>query len=325
MIDPEWLKLVSADLLAAAGVRFLLHSWAVDAVCDGSRVDGVVFESKQGRRAILADVVVDATGDLDVCRQAGAAFESDAEGSETNIQHCLNTAWTWAGVDFARWIAFKRSDPRAHRELMEHARESLGYAERPVIGWRDDVAVFMGPRLNGYSGLDVDDLTQVEFASRQRMAAHLEYFRRHAPGFEQAWVMLSAPQVGVRHSGRVAGRRKMLAEDWKQGVRHADEIGVSPSPSQTFANVSVPYGSLVPADLRNVLVAGRHIASDAQTQAFMREIPQCWLTGQAAGVAAALSVARHVSPEAVDVAELQGELRRQGAYLQAAEPLMGRA
>jgi 2-polyprenyl-6-methoxyphenol hydroxylase-like FAD-dependent oxidoreductase len=325
MIDPEWLKLVSAELLAEAGVRFLLHSWAVDAVRDGSRVDGVVFESKQGRRAILADIVVDATGDLDICRRAGASFESDAEGSETNIQHCLNTAWMWAGVDFPRWIAFKRSDSRGHRELMERARESLGYAERPVVGWRDDVAVFMGPRLNGYSGLDVDDLTQVEFASRRRMAAHLEYFRRHAPGFERAWVMLSGPQVGVRHTGRVAGRRKMVAEDWKQGVRHADEIGVSPSPSQTFANVSVPYGSLVPVELSNVLVAGRHIASDSQTQAFMREIPQCWLTGQAAGAAAALCAARRVAPKAVDVAELQGELRRQGAYLQAAEPVAARA
>jgi 2-polyprenyl-6-methoxyphenol hydroxylase-like FAD-dependent oxidoreductase len=325
MIDPEWLKLASAELLADAGVRFLLHSWAVDAVRDGSRVDGVVFESKQGRRAILADVVIDATGDLDVCRRAGAAFESGAEGHESNIQHCLNTAWTWAGVDFSRWIEFKRTHPQAHRELMDRARESLGYVERPMVGWRDDVAVFMGPRLNGYSGLDVDGLTQVEFDSRRRMAAHLEYFRRHAPGFERAWVMLSAPQVGVRHTGRVVGRRTMSAEDWKQGVRHRDEIGVSPSPSQTFANVSVPYGSLLPADLRNVLVAGRHIASDSQTQAFMREIPQCWLTGQAAGAAAALSVARRVSPDSLDVFELQRELRRQGAYLQTAEPLAGRA
>ena len=323
MIDPEWLKLVSVELLAEAGVRFLLHSWAVDAVRDGSRVEGVVFESKQGRRAILADVVIDATGDLDVCRQAGAAFEADADGSESNIQHCLNTAWTWAGVDFARWIEFKRAEPRAHRELMERARESLGYVERPVVGWRDDVAVFMGPRLNGYSGLDVGDLTQVEIESRRRMAAHLEYFRRHAPGFERAWLMLSGPQVGVRHTGRVIGRRKMVAEDWKHGIRHADEIGVSPSPSQKFANVSVPYGSLVPAELANVLVAGRHISSDAQTQSFMREIPQCWMTGQAAGVAAAMATARGVSPEALDISELQRELCRQGAYLQPADALTG--
>jgi 2-polyprenyl-6-methoxyphenol hydroxylase-like FAD-dependent oxidoreductase len=318
VVDPEWLKLISAEMLAGDGVRMLLHSWVVDVVREGSRVAGVVFESKQGRRALLARVVVDATGDLDICRTAGAAFESDAEGSESNIQHCLNTAWTWCGVDFKRWIEFKREDPAGHRELMERARQALGYVERPVVGWRDDVAVFMGPRLRGYSGLDVSDLTRVEIQSRRRMAAHLQYFRRHAPGFERAWLMLSAPQIGVRHTGRVVGRQALVADDWKQGVRHDDEIGVSPSPSQKFANVSVPYGSLLPAELEGVLVAGRHIACDAQTQAFMREIPQCWLTGQAAGVAAAMAAARGADPAAVDVRRLQHELRGQGVFLQSA-------
>jgi hypothetical protein len=316
MIDPEWLKLTSADMLAEAGVKFLLHSWVVDAVRDGSRVQGAVFESKQGRRAVLADVVIDCTGDLDVCRQAGARFEAGDAGSETNIQHCLNTGWTWAGVDFGRWIDFKRSDPTAHRELMERARDALGYAERPVIGWRDDVALFLGPRLHGYSGLHVNDLTEVEFESRRRMAAHLGWFRAHAPGFENAWIALSAPQVGVRHTGRITGHTRMSSDDWKAGIRHPDEIGVSPSPSQKFANVSVPFGALVPADLDNVLVAGRHISCDSQTQAFMREIPQCWLTGQAAGVAAALAVGGRVAVDAVDIAAVQAELLRQGAFLQ---------
>jgi hypothetical protein len=130
--------------------------------------------------------------------------------------------------------------------------------------------------------------------------------------------MLSAPQVGVRHTGRVLGRHPMRAEEWKRGVRHPDEIGVSPSPSQAFENVSVPYGALLPAGLDNVLVAGRHIACDSQTQAFMREIPQCWLTGQAAGAAAALASDAGVAPSAVDVGELQDALRAQGAYLQPA-------
>jgi hypothetical protein len=221
-------------------------------------------------------------------------------------------------VDFERWLAFKRGDPDGHRALMTRARESLGYVERPMAGWREDVAVFMGPRLSGYSGLDLGDLTQVEFESRRRMVAHLDWFRRHAPGFERAWILLSAPQIGVRHTGRVVGRRRMVAQDWKRGVHHDDEIGVSPSPSQKFDNVSVPFGALVPADLENVLVAGRHIASDPQTQSFMREIPQCWMTGQAAGVAAALSAASGVGPAALDVRRLQDELRRQGVYLQAA-------
>jgi 2-polyprenyl-6-methoxyphenol hydroxylase-like FAD-dependent oxidoreductase len=317
MVDPEWLKLASAELLARAGVRFLMHCWVVDVVRDGSRVRGVTFESKQGRGAILGRVVVDATGDLDVCSRAGAEFEAGSEGGGDSVQHCLNTAWTWAGVDFARWLAFKRGDPDGHRALMARARESLGYVERPMAGWREDVAVFMGPRLSGFSGLDLGDLTQVEFESRRRMVAHLDWFRRHAPGFERAWILLSAPQIGVRHTGRVVGRRRMVAEDWKRGVRHADEIGVSPSPSQKFDNVSVPYGALVPADLGNVLVAGRHIASDPQTQSFMREIPQCWMTGQAAGIAAALSAASGVEPAGLDVRRLKDELRRQGVYLQA--------
>ena len=287
MIDPEWLKYLSAEMLIEAGVKFLLHSWVADPLVEGRPLRGVTFESKEGRRAILADVIVDCTGDLDLCARAGLEFEADAKAGGGGIAHCLNTGWLWAGVDFARWLEFKRDDPAAHRQLMAEAGDALGFAERPVVGWSNDVALFLGPRLSGYSGVDVSDLTRVEVESRRRMVAHLDYFRRHAPGFENAWLMLSAPQIGVRHTRRLVGRHKLTSEDWKEATRFDDEIGVSPSPSQKFANVSVPYRALVPRDLDNVLAAGRHIACDPQTQAFMREIPQCWMTGQAAGVAAA--------------------------------------
>src|SRR3984885_7534540 len=316
MIDPEWLKYSSAELLIDAGVKLLLHSWVVEPLVAGRRLRGATFESKEGRRAILASVVVDATGDLDLCARAGLEYEADAKTGGGGIAHCLNTGWLWAGVDFARWLQFKRSKPEAHRQLMADAGGELGFVERPVVGWSDDVALFLGPRLSGYSGVSVSDLTRVEVESRRRMVAHLDYFRRHAPGFENAWLMLSAPQIGVRHTRRLVGRHKLTSEDWKDATRHDDEIGVSPSPSQKFANVSVPYRALVPRDLDNVLVAGRHIATDPQTQAFMREIPQCWLTGQAAGAAAALSVAAGRAVPDIDIAELQRELLRQGAYLQ---------
>jgi hypothetical protein len=147
------------------------------------------------------------------------------------------------------------------------------------------------------------------------MVAHLDYFRRHAPGFEHAWLMLSAPQIGVRHTRRLVGRHKLTIDDWRAGTVFEDEVGVSPSPSQKFANVSVPYRALVARDLDNLLAPGRHMACDPQTQAFMREIPQCWLTGQAAGVAAALAVRQGMPPRHLDVAEIQARLRADGALL----------
>ena len=128
--------------------------------------------------------------------------------------------------------------------------------------------------------------------------------------------MMSARQIGVRHTRRLVGRHKLTIDDWRAGTVFADEVGVSPSPSQKFANVSVPYRALVARDLDNLLAPGRHVSCDPQTQAFMREIPQCWLTGQAAGVAAALAVGAHAAVADVDVGALQAELRRQDVYLQ---------
>jgi hypothetical protein len=148
------------------------------------------------------------------------------------------------------------------------------------------------------------------------MVEHLSFFRAQAPGFEKAWVMTTASQIGIRHTRRLIGVRKLANTDWKEGVTHEDEIGVSPSPGPKFAPVSVPYGALVPVELDNLLASGRHIACDPSTQSFMREIPQCWLTGQAAGVAAALAVAGGARPRDVDVYDLRAELRKQGVYLQ---------
>jgi len=79
--------------------------------------------------------------------------------------------------------------------------------------------------------------------------------------------------------------------------------------------VSVPYGCLVPRQLDGLLAAGRPISCDANSHGFMREIPQCWLTGHAAGAAAAIATNRGIAPRQVDISELRGLLRKQGAFL----------
>jgi FAD dependent oxidoreductase len=181
----------------------------------------------------------------------------------------------------------------------------------------------MGPRLSGYSAVDIQDQTEVEVRSHRLMAQHLDAYRAHAPGFADAFLMLSAPQLGVRHSQRLPGVARVLRERWNDAAPHADEIGVSPSLSPKLPPVSVPYGCLVPRTLDGLLAAGRHVSSDAASHSFLREIPQCWLTGQAAGVAAGVAVRHDVVPRAVPIGEVQAELLRQGAFVRvAAEALM---
>jgi hypothetical protein len=148
------------------------------------------------------------------------------------------------------------------------------------------------------------------------MAAHLSFYREHAPGFENAYAMLSAPQLGVRHTRRLVGVNRVTRAQWPQGTVFEDEIGVSPSLSQVFPSISIPYGALVPQQVDGLLACGRHMSCDTNSHGFLREIPQCWVTGQAAGVAAAQAVSAGVEPRAVAVGPLQAELVRQGAYLQ---------
>jgi hypothetical protein len=173
----------------------------------------------------------------------------------------------------------------------------------------------MGPRLSGYSAVNVEDLTEVEIKSRQLTVGHLEIYRAEAPGFENAYLLLGAPQVGVRHSRRFAAERMVTRAQWDEGKVWDDEIGVSTSLAPKWNNISVPYSSLLPLGVEGALGAGRHVACDASSHTFLREIPQCWMTGQAAGVAAALAANSGISPRQLDARLVQRELLKQGAYL----------
>jgi len=312
-IDPERLKLLSQAMLLERKVKLVYHSWVALPIVENGAVKGVIFESKEGRMAIMAKVVIDATGDGDLFGRAGAEFENDIE--EADVHHSMNTAFLFGGVDMNRWIEFKAGQPEAFAQFMAQGRAQCGLFERPFVSWRNDIALFMGPRQTGYSALDVDDLTTVEVRSHQAMEQHLDYYRAHAPGFEAAFMMLSAPQIGVRHTRRLKGVSAVLRSQWPDGVPLHDEVGVSPAVSPKFPNISIPYGALVPLKLNGLLACGRHLSCDKNSHGFMREIPQCWITGQAAGVAAALAVTQGVEPRHVDIQRLQAALLGQGVYL----------
>jgi hypothetical protein len=312
-IDPEALKTLSIRLALDSKVRLTLHAWAVQPIVEDGALRGAIFESKEGRHAVLAKVVVDTTGDADLLVRAGVPVDSDIDTSD--IHHCINTAFMLGGVDMERWTEFRRTDKQGFADFMQRGRDKVKFFEKPFFSWRPDVALFMGPRLSGYSAVDVEDLTEVEIRSRELMAGHLEMYRAHAPGFEKAWLLLGAPQIGVRHSRRFAAVSKVTRAQWDAGTVWGDEIGVSTSPAPKWPNISVPYGALVPVGLDGALGAGRHVACDASSHTFLREIPQCWLTGQAAGIAAALAVDAGIAPRALDPWLIQRALVKQGVYL----------
>lgn len=325
-VSPEWLKTVSQRMVLEAGVELVHHAWVVGVLPDPqdpARIVGVVLESKQGRLAVMADVFIDATGDADlVAAAARLRPAADAEGADLvddidagDIHHAINTSWLFGGVDMPAWLAFRATQPQRFAEFMAGGRAALRLFEKPFVAWREDIALFMGPRRAGLSALDLEDLTRVEVESRELMAAHLAHYRAHAPGFSSAYALQMAPQVGARHSRRIAGIARMSRADWDRGLAHDDEVGISPSPALTFPNVSVRYGALVPRRFANLLAPGKHLSSDPSSHAFMREIPQCWLTGQAAGVAAAQAVATRTDLRCLPIGPLQRVLQAQGAML----------
>ena len=313
-VDPEMLKIVSNDLLIERGVNLLLHSWAVAPIQEGNEVKGIIFESKAGRQAILADVVIDATGDGDIFAMAGVPSEDDIV--EDDIHHKINVAFLWGGVDMKTYFDFRRNQVDEFKDITAKGREfGLTPDSIPHAMPRNDVALFMGPRLSGYSAIDPEDLTAVEVESRKRMMTMLEFYRDYMPGFEDAWVLSTAPQMGTRHSRRMVGVKKMTREEWTAGKVHEDEIGITPPHSPRNPNVSIPLGCLIPVGVDNLLAAGRNLSSDPATHTFLRLIPQCWEMGQAAGVAAVVSIDSGTRVRDVDVTKVRKQLLEQGVIL----------
>ncbi|HKJ73644.1 MAG TPA: FAD-dependent oxidoreductase, partial [Alphaproteobacteria bacterium] len=242
-----------------------------------------------------------------------AEFDTDIE--EGDVHHSANTAFMLGGVDMKTWLKFRAEEPEQFSEFCRLGRERCGYFQPPYVSWRNDIGLFLGPRQSGLSALDVDDQTELEIRSHRFMKTHCEFFRENAPGFENAYMLQSASQLGVRHTRRLAGVGRIERNQWSRGAPFADEVGVSPSVSPKFPVISVPYGALVPRRLDGLLAGGKHISCDANSHGFMREIPQCWLTGQAAGAAAAVAANRNLQPRDIDVGELRQTLRNQGVHL----------
>ena len=287
--DPEEMKFVLNEMVEDAGLRMLMHAHACEAVVDGDRITGVTFQAKSGRFAILADVVIDASGDGDIFTSAGAAYEKEKV-----------LPWLWFSMG-----GVKNS---------EQAVRDGGWFFH-TIG-KDKVLLPWGATeriTRKIDATDPDDLTYAELECRKRVMAEVDRLRGEAPGFEHAYLCHIADQLGITESRRLVGEYMLSREEMDQPCD--DVIAVTGHWTKYESLYYIPYRSLLPKEISNLLVAGRCISVDHRVHHATKEIPACMATGQAAGVAAALAVGNRVAPKAVDVQELQRRLETQGVIL----------
>ncbi len=293
-VDPEGAKYLMDRMVEEAKISMFFHCWGVDVVQDGHKVLGVVFESKQGRQAILAKQVVDCSGDADMLFAAG--------GDYRQITHGIGHVVRLGNMDRI-WATKKPAGASRLNKWPLRSNEA-----NPSTWWGNNGT---GPKGNG---LDVRDLTAAEIGFRKQWWEHVEEMRK-TPGWEEIFIANTCSQIGPRATRLIAAETVVDRAVYREGKRPADTIGVFGQDGPVHvAPLYVPYRQLLPKGVDNVLCAGRMLGAPDTIDTF-RLICPCFVTGEAAGTAAALAALKGCTPRELDVAVLQNRLERANACL----------
>jgi ribulose 1,5-bisphosphate synthetase/thiazole synthase len=288
---PEMLKWMGLRMLEEAGVRMLFHSWCVECIVADGIIDSIIIESKAGRHAVKAKVVVDCTGDGDIAEFSGAPF---AQGDEDGKMIGVTMMFMMSGLDEEK---FKSGKPLSDPPRRMGSR---------MTGIYPGYLNVWGGRFDDIDGLNPWDLTKAENELRKQVFEWAEWAKRNMPGCEESYISMTSPQLGVRETRRIVGEYWLSKSDWDASTIFPDHIGFA------YVDQSIPYGAILPQEVDNLLVGGRCISADRDILDPIRLIPPCMVTGYAAGMAAALSVQDSVPPRKLDVARLQASLKESG-------------
>lgn len=351
-LDSEGFKLVADRLVEEAGITPMLHRQFTAPVMDGRRIRGVIVESKAGREAILAERVIDATGDADIAHRAGAPTRK----TPVEEMQAASVMFHLAGIDKTRFMEGVRADPQTYADWStgEWTVETDGKEDAmfsPFLKKPFEQAIEAGiiptqlntiagtwgavhdsgemtymnlVHLAGCDGTDPDSLTRFEIEGRRQVMLAIEALRRFTPGCEGARLRNFGMSIGIRDTRKIDAVYNMTEADVRHQGRFDDSIGIYPEfidgygililPT-TGRYMQVPFRSMLPRGVDNLLVAGRAAGGDRVAHAATRNMACCAVMGQGAGVAAALSLVAGVPVAAVDIAAVQGELARQGVRI----------
>jgi glycine/D-amino acid oxidase-like deaminating enzyme len=331
--DTAAYKIAADELLAACGVQVLFHALACAVFKEsGRRISALILETKSGRIAVKARAFIDCSGDGDLAAFSGAAWEKgDAQG------HLLypSTMFRMNGVDPQRAGEAWKTIPGLMQEAEAAGRHKFprkGAIVRPQksgIEWRVNVTQLANAAGHAMDGTDARELSDAEVLGRQQVAS-VAKFLKEVPGFENAYIVDIAPQVGIRETRRVHGHYMLTEADVVNCADFDDTIGVNGWPLELHVQGDVqwrwppegsrgfnqlPYRMTVPPLLDNLWVAGRCASMTHEAQSAARVTGACFVMGQAAGTAAHLALAHGVNAADVPAGELQSRLEAEGAYL----------
>jgi hypothetical protein len=342
--NPDIVKIVLEDMLIEKGVKLLYHCQAVLPIMQDRIVQGVYLENKSGRYAVKAGIVIDCTGDGDLAARSGAAFQI----GHPHSGHCqpMSLIFTVGNADIPPLKYDERTDERdvpilernRYAEAIKLARNNreivlnpneLFCAATPVNRDNRSIRSVNFTRVQCADATDADQLTQAEITGRKQVLESILFMRRYVKNCENAFLINILPQIGIRESRRITGSYVLTQDDVLNGARFPDSIargiylldihnleGVGKSTLRLLDQpYDIPYRSLVPLQIDNLLVAGRCISGDHGALASYRIISHCLATGEAAGTAAALAIKNKQKPRDISIEILQQCLVNQGANI----------
>lgn len=335
-INHEVLKKVMFDMLVEAGVILKLYRFACGAVMDGNRITGIITESKSGRQAIMAKVVIDATGDGDIAAKTGAEFhigrEDDGKCQPVTLMFRIG------GVDYSRAIgpgSFESLVQVPKGEIQALGRSHLKAPAGHVLlysSWLPNEVCVNMTNVTDINGADADDLTRAELTARRQMSDIVLFLREFAPGYENCYLEASAQNMGVRETRHFKGLYTIVPEDIVEAkvfddwiatrnwfnfdIHNVDGAGLDKNGAQKHFHANgrytIPYRACVPEKIDGLLLSGRNISGTHKAHSNFRVMPICMNIGGGVGTAAALAVRENVQVRDVDVRKVQELLKKQG-------------
>lgn len=351
-LDSEGFKLVADRLVEEAGIHAMLHRQFVAPVMDGNVIKGIIVESKAGREAILAARVIDATGDADVAHRAGApVFKTPVEQMQAasvmfhlagvdkkafmaGVRSDPQTYGDWSTGEWQIETSGKEDQmfsPFLGKPFAQAIRDGIIPAHLNTISgtWgalhdTGELTYMNLIHLAGCDGTDPDSMTRFEIEGRRQSMLAIDALRRYTPGCEGARLRNFGMSIGIRDTRKIDAAYNVTESDVRNEGRFEDTIGIYPEfidgygvlilPT-TGRYMHVPYRSMLPKGVENLLVAGRAIGGDRIAHAATRNMACCAVAGQGAGVAAAVSVKSGKSFGEIGVPAVQAELERQGVRI----------